>query len=120
MQEERSRFGVKNLLAAAALLGYGWFAAAYGPDGSFPGSDFGSLAYGLSRQGLWFIPVGILIPLVLPRVRGVITGFFLVLLPFARDRSRAHRPGGGRSGRRSRGGCSKASQSRTWRRSSRR
>ena len=81
MAEERSRFGVTNLLAAAALLGYGWFAAAYGPDGSFPGSDFGSLAYGLSRQGLWLVPVGILIPLVLPRARGVITGFFLVLLP---------------------------------------
>ena len=81
MAEERSRFGVKNLLAAAGLLGYGWFAAAYGPDGSFPGSDFGSLAYGLSRQGLWLVPFGILIPLVLPRARGVITGFFLVLLP---------------------------------------
>ena len=81
MAEERSRFGVTNLAAAAALLGYGWFAAAYGPDGSFPGSDFGSLAYGLSRQGFWLVPVGILIPLVLPRVRGVITGFFLVLLP---------------------------------------
>lgn len=81
MPEERSRFGSRNLLAAAALLAYGWFAAAYGPDGSFPGSDFGSLAYGLSRQGLWFIPVGVLIPLVLPRMRGVMSGFFLVLLP---------------------------------------
>ena len=81
MSEERSRFGFRNLLAAAGLLAYGWFAAAYGPDGSFPGSDFGSLAYGLSRQGLWFIPVGILIPLALPRMRGVISGFFLVLLP---------------------------------------
>lgn len=81
MSEERSRFGFRNLLAAAGLLAYGWFAAAYGPDGSFPGSDLGSLAYGLSRQGLWFIPVGILIPLALPRMRGVISGFFLVLLP---------------------------------------
>lgn len=81
MSEERSRFGARNLLAAAGLAAYGWFAAAYGPDGSFPGSDFGSLAYGLSRQGLWFIPVGILIPLVLPRMRGVMSGFFLVLIP---------------------------------------
>ncbi len=81
MAEERSRFGIQNLLAAAVLFGYGWFAAAFGPDGSFPGSDFGSLAYGLSRQGLWLVPVGILVPLVLPRVRGVITGFVLVLLP---------------------------------------
>ena len=81
MSEERSRFGLRNLLAAAALAAYGWFAAAHGPDGSFPGSDFGSLVHGLSRQGLWFLPVGILIPLALPRARGVITGFFLVLLP---------------------------------------
>ena len=81
MSEERSRIGSRNLLAAVALLAYGWFAAAYGPDGSFPGSDFGSLAYGLSRQGLWFLPIGILIPLALPRMRGVLTGFFLVLLP---------------------------------------
>lgn len=81
MSEERSRFGSRNLLAAVALTAYGWFAAAYGPDGSFPGSDFGSLAYGLSRQGLWFLPIGILVPLVLPRMRGVLTGFFLVLLP---------------------------------------
>ncbi len=81
MTEERSRIGLHNLAAAAALLGYGWFVAARGPDGSFPGSDFGSLAYGLSRQGLWFLPLGILIPLVLPRVRGVVTGFFLVLFP---------------------------------------
>ena len=81
MSEERSRFGSRNLLAAVALAAYGWFAAAYGPDGSFPGSDFGSLAYGLSRQGLWFLPIGILIPQVLPRMRGVLTGFFLVLLP---------------------------------------
>ena len=66
MSEERPRFGSRNLLAAVALAAYGWFAAAYGPDGSFPGSDFGSLAYGLSRQGLWFVPIGILIPLVLP------------------------------------------------------
>jgi hypothetical protein len=81
MEEERSRFGIRNLGAAAALGAYAFFAAAYGPDGSFPGSDFGSLAYGLSRQGLWFLPVGILIPLVLPRMRGVVTGFFVVLLP---------------------------------------
>ena len=81
MAEERSRFGIRNLLAAAGLAAYGWFAAAYGPDGSFPGSDFGSLAYGLSRQGLWFVPVGVLIPLALPRIRGVMSGFFLVLLP---------------------------------------
>ena len=81
MAEERSRFGIRNLGAAAALTAYAFFAAAYGPDGSFPGADFGSLAYGLSRQGLWFIPVGVLIPLALPRMRGVLSGFFLVLLP---------------------------------------
>ena len=81
MVEERARFGIRNLGAAAGLTAYAFFAAAYGPDGSFPGADFGSLAYGLSRQGLWFLPIGILIPLALPRMRGVLTGFFLVLLP---------------------------------------
>lgn len=81
MSDERPVFGSRNLLAAAALAAYGWFAAAYGPDPAFPGSDLGSLAFGLSRQGLWFLPVGILVPLALPRVRGIVTGFFLVLLP---------------------------------------
>ena len=81
MADERSRFGFSNLAAAAAAVAYGWFVAAYGPDPGFPGPDFASLAAGLSRQGLWFLPVGILIPLALPRVRGIVTGFFLVLLP---------------------------------------
>ena len=81
MSEERPIFGSRNLLAAAALAAYAWFAAATGPDLAFPGSDLGSLAFGLSRQGLWFLPVGILVPLALPRVRGIVTGFFLVLLP---------------------------------------
>lgn len=81
MREERSRFGSRNLLAAAAIAAYAWFAAAYGPAPAFPGSDLGSLAFELSRQGLWFLPVGILVPLALPRVRGIVTGFFLVLLP---------------------------------------
>ena len=81
MSEERSRFGLRNVLAAAGLAAYGWYVAAFGPEPGFPGSDVGSLASGLSRQGLWFVPVGVLIPVALPRVRGVITGFFLVLLP---------------------------------------
>lgn len=81
MSEEHSVFGARNLLAAAALAAYGWFAAAFGPDPAFPGTDLGSLAFGLSRQGLWFLPVGILVPLALPRVRGIVSGFFLVLLP---------------------------------------
>ena len=81
MAEERSVFGSRNLVAAAALAAYAWFAAAYGPNPGFPGPDLGSLAYGLSRDGLWFVPVGILVPLALPRVRGILTGFFLVLLP---------------------------------------
>ena len=81
MSEERSRFGLRNLLAAGGLAAYGWYVAAFGPEPGFPGSDLGSLAAGLSRQGLWFVPVGVLVPVVLPRVRGVMTGFFLVLLP---------------------------------------
>ena len=81
MTDERSRFGSPNLLAGVALAACCWFVAAFGPDGSFPGADFGSLVRGLSRQGLWFVPIGILIPLTLPRMRGVLAGFFLVLLP---------------------------------------
>ena len=81
MSGERPRFGSANLLAGAGLLGYAWFAAAYGPDPALPGLDLGSLAAGLSGQALWFVPVGILLPLALPRLRGLFTGFFLVLLP---------------------------------------
>ena len=81
MSEERSRFGLRNLAAAGGLAAYCWYVAAYGPDPGFPGPDLGSLAFGLLRQGLWFVAVGALVPLALPRVRGVFTGFFLVLLP---------------------------------------
>ena len=81
MTEDRSVFGSRNLLAVAVLATYGWVAASYGPDPVFPGLDLGSFASGFWQQGLWFLPVGILVPLVLPRMRGIVTGFFLVLLP---------------------------------------
>lgn len=81
MPEDRSRFGIRNLLAAVALAVWGLVVAAFGPDPGLPGRDLGSLFGGLARQGLWFVPIGILVPMVLPRMRGILTGFFFVLLP---------------------------------------
>lgn len=81
MADDRPRFGARNLLAAVALAAWAFIVAAFGPEGGLPGPDLGSLLGGLARQGLWFVPIGVLVPLVLPRMRGVLTGFFLVLLP---------------------------------------
>lgn len=81
MKEERSRFGLRNLLALGALAAWCLAAAAFGPELGLPGRDLGSLVAGLSRQGLWFVPIGLLVPLALPRMRGLFTSFFFVLLP---------------------------------------
>lgn len=81
MPEAPPRFGLRNLAALAALAAWGWYAAAAGPDDSFPGRALGVLVQGLAVQALWFVPVGALVPLVLPRMRGVLSSFFLVLLP---------------------------------------
>ena len=81
MDRDRPRFGLRNLGALAALAAWSWYAAAAGPELGLPGRDLGSLVAGLSRQGLWFVPIGVLVPLALPRMRGLFTGLFLVLLP---------------------------------------
>ena len=78
---ERARFGVANLASLAGLVGWSWYVAAAGPDTGLPGTDLGPLIAGLSRQALWFVPVGLLLPLTLPRMRSLLTQFGLVLIP---------------------------------------
>ena len=81
MERQRTRFGLRNIGALLALAAWSWYAASAGPELGLPGRDLGSLVSGLSRQGLWFLPIGFLVPLALPRMRGLLTGLFLVLLP---------------------------------------
>ncbi len=79
--ESRRRFGVRNLLALGALAGWSWWVAGLDPDLGLPGTDLMSLARGLPRQAAWFVPVGLLVPLALPRMRSFTGRFLLVLLP---------------------------------------
>lgn len=75
------RFGLRNLLALGLLAGWAFVVASRGPDPGFPGRALGDLASGLGRTALWFAPVGLLVPLVLPRMRGLFGALFVVLLP---------------------------------------
>ncbi len=78
---ERARFGVANLVSLAGLVGWSWYVAVAGPDTGLPGTGLGPLIGGLGRQALWFVPVGLLLPLALPRMRSLLTQFGLVLIP---------------------------------------
>ncbi len=75
------RFGARNLLALLALAGWSWWIASRGLDLRLPEVDLGSLARGLPAQAAWFLPVGVLIPLVLPRIRSFFGRLFFVLMP---------------------------------------
>ena len=81
MGEEFRRFGLRNLLALGLLAGWTYVVAAYGPDPGFPGRALGELAAGLGRTALWFVPVGVLVPLALPRMRGLFSTLFVILIP---------------------------------------
>ncbi len=81
MGAEFRRFGLRNLLALGLLAGWTFVVAAYGPDPGFPGRALGELAAGLGRIALWFVPVGVLVPLALPRMRGLFSTLFVILIP---------------------------------------
>ncbi len=81
METTPPRFGFRNLGALLGLAAWCWYASSAGPELGFPGQDLGSLTSGLARQALWFTPIGLLVPLALPRMRGILAVFFFVLLP---------------------------------------
>ncbi len=80
-REPPPRFGLRNLLALAGLAGWSWWIASLDLELGLPGVDLASLARGLPAQAAWFVPVGFLIPLALPRMRSFFGRFLLVLLP---------------------------------------
>lgn len=81
MGENPRSVGWNNLLALGLLAGWAFLTATRGPDSGVFGTSLGELASGLGWTALWFAPVGILVPLALPRARGLFSALFLVLLP---------------------------------------
>ncbi len=81
IREPPPRFGLRNLLALAGLAGWSWWIASLDLDLGLPGVDLASLARELPVQAAWFVPVGLLIPLALPRMRSLLGRFLLILLP---------------------------------------
>ena len=75
------RVGARNLLSLLLLAGWCWFAAVFGPELGLPGTDLPTLLGGLAGQAAWFVPIGVLIPLVLPRMRSLLGKFGFVLVP---------------------------------------
>lgn len=77
------RFGLRNLAAFAGLAAWAYYAAVSEVDLGLPGASARALIEGLSRQALWFVPVGALAALALPRPRSLFYHLVFGFLPAA-------------------------------------
>lgn len=77
------RFGFRNLAAFAGLAAWAYYAAVSEVDLGLPGASARALIEGLSWQALWFVPVGALSALALPRPRSLFYHLVFGFLPSA-------------------------------------